>query len=144
MNCKNILIVLTYIYLMMYVINKSSKMTKGVVTLVAIFLIFFRVEGFMSSFDGMNLTDPIKTIQLINPTRKLAALLGTGYVPLNDHLANDQKDKMFLFKDNLCSPSCCPSTYTCDSGCVCTTEQQEKISRQRFGNNPKPSEDISV
>ena len=137
-NCKNILVILTYIYLMMYVFKKSCMSTKAVVTVVSLYLLFLDVEGFMSGFDGMMFTESKNMNQLISPSRKLSALLGTSYVPLRDFKANDQKDTMFFLKDNTCSPSCCPSTYSCDGGCVCTTEQQNQLSSMRFGNNKKP------
>ena len=41
---------------------------------------------------------------------------------------------MFIFAYNKCSPECCPSTYSCDKGCVCTTKQQRKFINTR-GNN---------
>ena len=40
-------------------------------------------------------------------------------------LAEDEKP-LFMFGKNKCSPECCPSTYTCSGGCVCTTEEQRK------------------
>jgi hypothetical protein len=43
-------------------------------------------------------------------------------------------EPMAIFANNVCSPDCCPSTYTCDRGCVCTTEQQRKLINGR-GNN---------
>lgn len=143
LSCKNILIVLTYIYLMMYVFKKSRTSTKVVISAIAVYLLFFKVEGFMSTYDGVILKVPEKPMELISPSIKISPLLGTSYAPLTDYLANDQDDTMFLFKDNLCTPACCPSTYSCNGGCVCTTEQQKKIGRQRFGNNPKPSEDMN-
>ena len=44
--------------------------------------------------------------------------------------------------------SCCPSTYSCNGGCVCTTQQQKTLGQGRAGNNtvsdgPKPAEDIT-
>jgi len=145
LNCKNIFIVLAYIYLMMYVVKKTSN--KYLLTILAVVLLFFRVEGFMSGFDGLVLTEPVKKVDLLNTSRKLSPLFA-GYVPLNDHLANDSKDDMFLFKDNKCSPACCPSTYSCNGGCVCTTQQQKTLGQGRAGNNtvsdgPKPAEDIT-
>jgi len=41
---------------------------------------------------------------------------------------------LFSFAFNKSSPACCPSTYTTDTGCVCTTEQQRKHIGQRGGN----------
>ena len=132
---------------MMYVIKKT--MNKYLLTILVVMLLFFQFEGFMSGFDGIKFKEPPNDNKLINTTRKLSPLFG-GYTPLNDHLANDSKDNMFLFKDNLCSPSCCPSTYSCSGGCVCTTDQQNKSTRQRLGNNPpatnnvpSPAEDIN-
>ena len=126
LSCKNILIVLTYIYLMMYVFKKSRTSTKVVISAIAVYLLFFKVEGFMSTYDGVILKVPEKPMELISPSIKISPLLGTSYAPLTDYLANDQDDTMFLFKDNLCTPACCPSTYSCNGGCVCTTEQQKK------------------
>ena len=147
LNCKNIFIVLAYIYLMMYVVKK--KMNKYLLTILAVLLLFLRVEGFMSGFDGIYLKGPPKNNKLINTTRKLSPLFA-GYTPLNDHIANDRNDNMFMFKDNTCSPSCCPSTYSCNGGCVCTTDKQDALGGQRYGNNPPlsknnptPSEDIT-
>ena len=128
---------------MMYVFKKSRTSTKVVISAIAVYLLFFKVEGFMSTYDGVILKVPEKPMELISPSIKISPLLGTSYAPLTDYLANDQDDTMFLFKDNLCTPACCPSTYSCNGGCVCTTEQQKKIGRQRFGNNPKPSEDMN-
>ena len=34
------------------------------------------------------------------------------------------EEPLFVFGKNKCSPDCCPSTYTCSGGCVCTTEEQ--------------------
>ena len=43
----------------------------------------------------------------------------------------DGKKNMFMFAHNKCSPDCCPSTYTCDRGCVCTTEKQRNFLASR-------------
>ena len=48
----------------------------------------------------------------------------------------ESRRKMFMFAYNKCSPECCPSTYSCDRGCICTTEQQRKFINTR-GNNRK-------
>jgi hypothetical protein len=36
----------------------------------------------------------------------------------------EDDEALFVFGKNKCSPDCCPSTYTCSGGCVCTTEEQ--------------------
>ena len=47
----------------------------------------------------------------------------------------DAPKSMFTFAYNQCRPECCPSTYSCDKGCVCTTEQQRKFIAEKRGNN---------
>ena len=49
----------------------------------------------------------------------------------------DSPRSMFAFTYNQCHPDCCPSTYTCDHGCVCTTEQQRKFLNSRGANRTK-------
>jgi hypothetical protein len=44
-------------------------------------------------------------------------------------------DKLFMFGQNQCRPECCPSTYSCDHGCVCTNKQQRGLIAKRGGNN---------
>ena len=110
LNCKNIFIILAYIYLMMYVVKKTTN--KYLLTILAVVLLFFRVEGFMSGFDGLVLKEPLKKVDVIDTSRKLSPLFA-GYAPLNDHLANDSKDSYVSIQgSNKCSPSCCPSTYS--------------------------------
>ena len=41
---------------------------------------------------------------------------------------------MFMFAFNQCKPECCPSTYSCSGGCVCTTKNQRDYLKNR-GNN---------
>jgi hypothetical protein len=49
-------------------------------------------------------------------------------------------DNLFIFKDNECKPECCGASYSCGSGCVCTTPDQRKYINERGGNNTPPGE----
>ena len=49
---------------------------------------------------------------------------------------NKTSKNMFMFAYNQCRPECCPSTFSCDRGCVCTTEQQRQFINSR-GINKK-------
>jgi hypothetical protein len=49
-------------------------------------------------------------------------------------------DNLFMFKDNECKPECCGASYSCGSGCVCTTPDQRKYINERGGNNTAPGE----
>ena len=43
----------------------------------------------------------------------------------------DSPRSMFMFKYNKSSPSCCPSTFSTSTGCVCTTENQRQFVNRR-------------
>ena len=45
------------------------------------------------------------------------------------------KNSMFMFAQNVSSPACCPSTYTSDIGCICTSPAQRRWVAQQRGNN---------
>ena len=43
--------------------------------------------------------------------------------------------RLFMFANNTASLNCCPSTFSTDRGCVCTTEKQDDLIRRRGFNN---------
>lgn len=43
-------------------------------------------------------------------------------------------DSLFLFKNNQVKPECCSSSFSSDTGCVCTTPQQRNYINMRGGN----------
>jgi hypothetical protein len=43
-------------------------------------------------------------------------------------------DSLFVFKNNAVKPECCSSSYSSDTGCVCTTPQQRNYINMRGGN----------
>ena len=47
-------------------------------------------------------------------------------------------DNLFIFKNNQCKPECCPSSFSCGSGCVCTTAKQRDYIAGRGGNRSNP------
>lgn len=44
-------------------------------------------------------------------------------------------EKMFMLANNRSSLSCCPSTFSTSTGCICTTENQRDYVAERGGNN---------
>ena len=44
---------------------------------------------------------------------------------------------MFTFAYNQCKPECCPSTYSCDGGCICTTDSQRDFLTKRGFNKTR-------
>jgi hypothetical protein len=47
-------------------------------------------------------------------------------------------DNLFIFKNNQCKPECCPASFSCGSGCVCTTGKQRDFIASRGGNRTNP------
>ena len=47
----------------------------------------------------------------------------------------DSPQRLFMFANNTASLNCCPSTFSTDRGCVCTTEKQDDLIRRRGFNN---------
>ncbi len=43
-------------------------------------------------------------------------------------------DNLFIFKNNQCKPECCGASFSCGSGCVCTTAKQRDFINTRGGN----------
>ena len=44
-------------------------------------------------------------------------------------------DRMLMFARSYASPNCCPSTFSTDRGCVCTTEFERKLVGEQRGLN---------
>ena len=77
-----------------------------------------------------------KNVNIHNPVGEPVRLkddINSQKLPTVDGTKNT-KNKMFMFAYNQCRPECCPSTYSCDKGCVCTTKQQRKFINSRGSN----------
>jgi len=85
----------------------------------------------MSSFDGVKLTCPDGTSSW---------KCGTPNEPMNGPAFKVGVDDLFMFKNNQCKPSCCPSSVSCDGGCVCTTPDQRQLLASRGGNKTGPED----
>ena len=49
-------------------------------------------------------------------------------------------DNLFMFKNNQCKPECCGASFSCGSGCVCTTAKQRDFIASRGGNRTLPTD----
>jgi len=85
----------------------------------------------MSSFDGVKLTCPDGTSSW---------KCGTPNEPMNGPAFKVGEDDLFMFKNNQCKPECCPSSVSCDGGCVCTTPDQRQLLASRGGNKTGPED----
>jgi len=58
-------------------------------------------------------------------------------LPLKNEMIYSElpKDSMFIFAQSYASPDCCPSTFSTDRGCVCTTDFQRKYIGEQRGLN---------
>jgi hypothetical protein len=84
-------------------------------------------------FDGVKLTCPdgVSSWKCNTPNEPLN---GPAFVP--------GPDSLFMFKNNQCKPECCPSSYACDGGCVCTTPDQRQVIATRGGNRTTPEDSL--
>ena len=117
--------------------------------------------GRMSSLDGDKLfqpdSEPNRADKWRHPPSNLPLIKSPFLtspvgedIPIGDDLVSayypkvdEDKDaprRMFMFSNNQCRPDCCPATYSCDGGCVCTTETQRKLLAGRGGNSTPGNE----
>jgi hypothetical protein len=87
----------------------------------------------MGPFDGVELTCP-------DGVSKWKC--NTPNEPLNGPAFEPGPDSLFMFKNNQCKPECCPSSYACDGGCVCTTPDQRQVIASRGGNRTTPEDSL--
>jgi len=116
----------------------------------------------LSNWDGIRYTstqdEPNRKHKWRNPPSNLPLIkdpiiyspVGEG-IPLTDDLVSsyypsvdgdpNSPRRLFMFAHNQARPECCPSTYSTDMGCVCTTEQQRDLIANR-GNNSSPNSEF--
>lgn len=106
--------------------------------------------------------------QFINYVAGSAASVGNAYEPMGiydglkkmpKHMMSQWRDKapnepllgpdvklgpdnLFMFKNNQCKPECCGASFSCGSGCVCTTPEQRDFINSRGGNRTSPDDGI--
>jgi len=107
-------------------------------------------EGFASYYlenaagakDAAEKIGPFDGVKLTCPDGGSQWKCNTPNEPLNGPAFKPGPDSLFIFKNNQCKPECCPSSYACDGGCVCTTPDQRQQIAERFGNNTQPTASV--
>jgi len=77
-----------------------------------------------------------------NPLRPVITDYTSLYGPSIDG-EDDSPNKLFMFSNNLSSPSCCPSTFTTSTGCLCTSKKQRDFIISRGKNVPNDMNDLN-
>jgi len=100
----------------------------------ALLLGFFstRSEGFMQKDAGMPLDGPA-----MGPyDTSMGGWMSTEHMPVGGLPQNTSMEgnKLMFLVGNETNPSCCPSAFTTDSGCVCLTEANSDLMAHRGGN----------
>ena len=131
----------SYNYLNKNMSKELSKVPKNIKEIVG--------ESLMGPYDGKclagNTTSKEKYKWMKEPAN-VPLLDKTGFVmqgaqgPLKDRISDDKyltgphldgtadtSESMFMFAKNQCKPECCPSSFSCDGGCVCTTDNQREF-----------------
>jgi hypothetical protein len=107
-------------------------------------------EGFVSHFlqnaggarDAYAKMGPFDGVSLTCPDGVSEWKCNTPNEPLNGPAFQPGPDSLFMFKNNQCKPECCPSSYACDGGCVCTTPDQRQVIASRGGNRTTPEDSL--
>jgi hypothetical protein len=105
-------------------------------------------EGFTSYFlenaggakDTYSKIGPFDGVRLTCPDGVSSWKCNTPNEPLNGPAFQPGPDSLFMFKNNQCKPECCPSSYSCDGGCVCTSPDQRDVIAKRGGNRTAPED----
>ena len=75
----------------------------------------------------------------VNPDGKEEEMVFSKNDAMKDVMGHKNPDQlMFAFSHNKFSPACCPSNYSTDAGCVCTTTEQRNFIGKR-GNKSEYS-----
>lgn len=106
-------------------------------------------EGFTSyylensrSTKGADKMGPFDGVGLKCPDGVSSWKCNTPNEPLKGPAFEPGPDSLFMFKNNQCKPECCPSSYTCDGGCVCTSPDQRQVIASRGGNRTSPEDSL--
>ena len=98
--------------------------------------------GVLGSYDNLQLKTPCKGGWRHPPcgtplkSNKLFVPQGTPLPLKNEMIYSEMpEDSMFMFARAYSSPDCCPSTYSTDRGCVCTSPEQQKYIGEMRGKN---------
>jgi hypothetical protein len=137
---------------------KQAMFMGGIILLVIAALLFSRSslikgvtpEGFVSYYlenaggakNSYGAMGPFDGVKLTCPDGSSSWKCNTPNEPLNGPAFKPGPDSLFIFKNNQCKPECCPSSYACDGGCVCTTPDQRQEIAGRGGNNTRPQDSV--
>ena len=121
-------------------LNKSDMLNNYIDEAAPVF--YNMGKGVMGSYDNIRFKTPCKNNWRHPPCvnklkgKNMWVPQGTP-LPLRNEMIYSElpNPSMFYFAQNYSSPACCPSTYSTDSGCVCTTAQQQNMIGQYRGNN---------
>jgi hypothetical protein len=102
----------------------------------------YYLENAAGAKDGYAKIGPFDSVRLSCPDGVSSWKCNTPNEPLNGPEFQPGPDSLFMFKNNQCKPSCCPSSYSCDGGCVCTSPEQRSVIAHRGGNRTAPEDSL--
>jgi len=117
----------------------QSRLVKGVTPEGFVSYYLENAGGAKSNYKGIG---PFDGVGLTCPDGVSKWKCNTPNEPLNGPAFQPGPDSLFMFKNNQCKPECCPSSYACDGGCVCTTPDQRQVIATRGGNRTTPEDSL--
>ena len=119
-------------------INDNSKLIL-VVVLIVLHLRKKQKENFgIFESDDTNKIKDNGSIFYEDPLNNNFIKPSTGQA-LSDLPYLDNSEKLSMFSKNKCSPTCCPSQYSCDRGCICMNNRQKELLYKHGGNQSIPN-----
>lgn len=108
-------------------------------------------EGFASYILGSAPSSPKAGYEKIGTYDGMVNVPKNGESQWRDTLPNEPLEgpapdvangDMFLFANNQQKPECCPSSFSSDLGCICTTKDQRALLFSRGGNRDDPVQEL--
>ena len=103
-----------------------------VLTIAVGLFMHFGKEGFMQKDAGMPLDGPA-----MGPyDTSMGGWMSSEHMPVGGLPQNQalEQNKLMFLVGNKTDPSCCPSAFTTDSGCVCLSGGESDLMNHRGGN----------
>jgi hypothetical protein len=89
-------------------------------------------EGFMQQEVGMPLNGPpMGPYDMAGEGWMASEHMPVGHTPQNKSI---EENKLMFLVGNDVNHSCCPATFTTDTGCVCLTHENREFMARRGGN----------
>lgn len=92
----------------------------------------YNTEGFIQTSPG----SPLNAPPMGPYDTASGGWMSSEHMPVGDTPQNQalEENKLMLLEGNEVSASCCPASFSTDTGCVCLTDSDKRLFASRGGN----------